>query len=142
MEIDAPKSGFIVKILVKDGSHVDAGTPLILMDSDWEDRYLRYLEVNDRMREARTAKYRAEQLRLAREANRIAAGTSEAQVKDAQEQLEQFSKAAKKWSDDQGAYLMKLKARLLIAAPINGTIKLLIAEDCFARYGHTIAEVV
>jgi multidrug efflux pump subunit AcrA (membrane-fusion protein) len=137
MEIDAPKSGLIVKVLVKDGSHVEAGTPLILMESDWEDRYIRYLEANNRMREARV-----DQFGLAREANRIAADTSEAQAKGAQEQLEKFNKIAKKWSDDQRAYFMKLKARLLIATPINGTIKLRIGEGGFAKYGHAIAEVI
>jgi multidrug resistance efflux pump len=67
MNICAPKDGFVIKVFVKDNAGVKAGSLLLEMDSDWEDRYEAHLDKSEKAREIKYSKHTGQELEVTRD---------------------------------------------------------------------------
>jgi multidrug resistance efflux pump len=189
MNICAPKDGFVIKVFVKDNAVVKAGSPLLEMDSDWEDRYEAHLDKSEKAREIKYSKHTGKELEVIRaaaqlaidlssertkarqgiddiESNKINMGVpdyetiwqthdllaqaklDQAKAETQQKQLEfaitrfnQLNELAKKWYEDQKAFLAKRKSLLTVTAPIDGKVTLLAGVGSYAKHGNAIAEI-
>ena len=81
MDVCSPKDSFIVKLLVIDGSTVNPGTPLVEMDSDWEERIAERIRVREVLREINFAQLAGDQLELVRSSAKAAVDLAETQYK-------------------------------------------------------------
>jgi multidrug resistance efflux pump len=81
MNICSPKDGFVIKLLVHEGSKVDGGAALLEMDNDWEMRSLESLRVREAVRQINYAQYTGEQLDFARSIAKTALVAAETQRK-------------------------------------------------------------
>lgn len=189
MNVCAPKDGIVIKVLVKDKAVVKAGSPLLQMDSDWEDKFEEYLDKSEKTRQIKASKYTGQELEVIRAATQLAVDLSTERAKAAQKiddyhwgqvengvpiylniheadftlaqakldqgkaetqqkQLEfaisrfnQLNELAKKWYEDQKAFVAKRKSLLTVTAPIDGKVTLLVGTGSYAKHGNSIAKI-